>query len=385
MTRRLKYPEYWASGGTATDPDLDTTAPSYIADRYEKIGWESEKPPEQWQNFLTQITDEKVIGKMIDGITAYDASVNYQEGAIYRKADKFYRIQNGIEQELLSVEKAVYESLIAAANKLLSDHLAADNPHNDTVNTLVGGGYIKPDVDEMFGDPTDPRTIVFHKLQTGAVVHGETAASTGALPAATGGNFTGDVIFLNEAIIQVTPSKYLHYNKATAIFEIVNGTYALGVDGAGNGYISGTGGYSLVLSERNLDTITIKYNNSFALPVPYISMNIETDICDANSVGAWTIDTDTDPVHEEGKGYVVQSTNSLDGVAISKDHTVVIRGWDAGTDVVHVYDVTVAAGTYVYIELNDLVNANGVTTTNVKQLIIYPKLTDRQKSTLVNK
>ena len=273
MTKRLQYPTYWASGGTATDPDLDTTAPSYEANRYKQHGWHAEKPPEFWQNFLSQITDEKIIARMVDGFQLFDSSVTYSEGAVYRKGDKFYKIESGVEQEILEVKLAVYQSLIDGMNKLLNDHLAADNPHQITVDKLVGGGYIKTNVDKFFGDPNDPQTIVFHKARKGAGVHGETATSTGTLPAATGGTFTGDVIFLDDAIIQVTPSKSIHMNKATALFEIVNGTYSIGVDANGNGYIVGTSGAALIISELNLDALTIKYNNSFVLPPPFVPLS----------------------------------------------------------------------------------------------------------------
>ena len=77
MTKRLQYPTYWASGGTATDPDLDTTAPSYEANRYKQNGWHAEKPPEFWQNFLSQITDEKIIARMVDGFQLFDSIFTY--------------------------------------------------------------------------------------------------------------------------------------------------------------------------------------------------------------------------------------------------------------------------------------------------------------------
>lgn len=385
MTKRLQYPTYWASGGTATDPDLDTTAPSYEANKYEQHGWKSEKPPEQWQNFLSQITDEKVIARIIDGIQEKDASVTYQNGSVFRDSDKFYVMEGGVAKEILSVERAAYQSFITNMNNLLSNHLAADNPHQDTVNTLIGGGYEKGAVDAFFGSPTDPNTIVYHKLQMGAAVHETTAAQLNTLTAAAGGNFTGDVIFLNNALVQVTPSKYIHYNRATALLEIVNGTYSMGVDANGNGYIVGTGGMSVMLSEGNLNFLTIKINNSFALPCPYLSMNVELDIFDADSIGIWTLDTvETPAVHVDGKGLDVSQDLTFQAVTAPSDHTIVIRGVVGGADTVLVKDYV---GGNTWATLSDIMTevSSGTTLEYLKQLTLFPTLSARQKTMLVTK
>lgn len=302
MTNRLQYPTYWASGGAATDPDLDTTAPSYEPDKYEKHGWHAEKPPEKWQNFLSQITDQKIIAKMVDGLPYYDASVTYQEGAIYRKDDKFYKVEGGVGKEVIEVNATLYNNLVNSLNTLWTTHRDADNPHQDTVDTLVGGGYTKTAVDDFFGSLTDPQTIVFHKAQMGAGVHGETAAATGALPAATGGEFTGDVIFVENAIASVTPSKYTHYNKATGLLELVNGTVALGIDAVGNAYITKTTGSSLVLTDYNMiNFIVQKYQNAFTLPPPMIAFYYENSLSSALNAGsAWTTITTKAPTFIDG-------------------------------------------------------------------------------------
>ena len=388
MTKRLQYPNVWSENGTATDPDLDTTHPSYEAYRYTKKGWHAEKLPEFWQNFLSQITDEKIIARMVDGFQLFDSSVTYLEGAVYRKGDKFYKIESGTEREILEVKLAVYQSLIDGMNKLLSDHLAADNPHQITVDKLVGGGYIKTDVDKFFGDPNDPQTIVFHKAQKGAGVHGETATSTGTLPAATGGTFTGDVIFLDGAIIQVTPSKSVHMNKATALFEIVNGTYSIGVDANGDGYIVSTSGTALIISELNLDTLTMKYNNSYALPPPFVRANMRSDLSDGSGIGVWTLDTPADPVFADG----LQVDNNAAVLTFEGIYRIPVT--------VHLL-VTLADGTKQSI-VKDFADWNsGARTGNLQTMVgvsfgrtnpkyfreytVYPTLTARQKTMLVNK
>lgn len=377
MTNRLNYPTPWASGGTARDPDLDTTHPSYIADRYATVGWGSEKLPEEWQNFLSQISDDKIIERIVKGIVEFDSTVTYTEGAVYARSDKWYKIEGGVEKEILSINTAEYSNLISILNGLITSHLSADNPHNDTIGGLVGGGYEKPAVDDAFGSPTDPKTIVYHKGRVGVAAHGETPEQLGTLPV-TGGKFTGDVVFLEGLV--VNPGEYLHFNKATAFMEMVNGLYALGVDALGNGYVYGPTGGTLVLSEANFDNLAIKYNNSFALPTPIISINLELSLCDADSVGDWTITTTTDPVFEDGKGFVVQDTNTLSGVDIPSAHTILVRGFKTA-DVAYITDSPLSKS---YRDLNDLVNSGAVSVTNIKQVVIYPPLTTYQKSMLVN-
>ena len=386
MTNRLQYPTYWASGGTATDPDLDTTAPNFEANKYEQHGWKAEKPQETWQNFLSQITDQKIISKMVDGLPYFDSSVTYSEGAIYRKDDKFYKVESGVEKEILDINNSVYSNLLASLKALYDGHLAADNPHQDTVDTLVGGGYIKSAVDDFFGSITDPQTIVFHKAQMGASVHGETAASTGALPAATGGNFTGDVVFENNAIASVTPSKYLHFNKATGLLELVHGTVALGIDAAGNAFITKTTGSELVLTEANLDTITIKYNNSFALPPPFFSAYFENSISNGSCVGDWYLDTTKAPEYVLGSLKIDDNVTNITFKSIQSPVTVYVRCRLQDGTVKGAYanfdSWAVAASTSNLLTVSSqLLPSDDIEC--ISEYSVYPQLSARQTSTLV--
>lgn len=98
---------------------------------------------------------------------------------MYAKSGKWYKIENGVEREILSINLAKYNSLISTLNGLITSHLSTDNPHNDTIGGLVGGGYEKPAVDNAFGSPTDPRTIVYHKARVDVAAHGETPEQIG--------------------------------------------------------------------------------------------------------------------------------------------------------------------------------------------------------------
>lgn len=315
MTNRFSYPDYWAEDGDAVDPDLDTTNPNYVEDKYEKEGWVAQKPPEEWQNFLSQISDVKIIDWMQDGIQQYDESVVYSIGSICSLDGEFYKLTSAQPvppkaptdatsgfSKILSKSSSEYQALVDSLRDLIANHLAANNPHKDTVDTLTDGGYIKTAIDNFFGSATDPKTIVYHKAQRGQAVHKETVTQIGTLPT-SGGTFTGDVSFASDAIMSVTPSKMFHYNKATALLELVNGTMALGIDSSGKCFVVNSTGQSQVISEELYTQTEIMYNGKFALPIPIIQAHIRQSISDADSVGFWTIETTSDPVFDSVKGF----------------------------------------------------------------------------------
>lgn len=293
MTKRLQFPNFWAEGGTATDPDLDTTAPSFKADRYETIGWEAEKPPEDWQNFLSQITDQKILSMMMAGLMVGDPDVTYREGAIYKGEDgRMFVVKDGVGVPTVASTSELYKALVADLENKRALHLIADNPHNDTVNTLVDKSYEKEWVNAEFGSPYYPSTIIYHQNLTGTIAHGETAEQTGALHKDRGGSFTGDVTF--EAALMLAPDQYLKYNRSNGLMELVKGTYSIGPGGSGNAYVSGPNGITLVISEANFDYIVIKYNNIFALPVPVMKARFLNALSDGDSIGQWIVTTTND-------------------------------------------------------------------------------------------
>lgn len=303
MTKRLQFPNFWAEGGTATDPDLDTTAPSFKPDRYENIGWESEKPPEDWQNFLSQITDQKILDMLIGGLMTGQAGVPYRPGAIYKGGDgNINVVVNDVGVSNIAISSADLNTAISFMMDTLVSHQNADNPHNDTVNTLVDKSYEKPWVDAEFGSPYYPSTIIYHQSLRGLDGHNETAEQTGALHNVRGGSFTGTVTF--QAYMALSADQYLHYNSSNGLTEIVKGTYSLGAGGSGNAYIAGPSGITLVISEANLLSIVLKYNNLFALPVPVISANFLRSLHDGDSVGNWIAELGTETPTFEVEGGV---------------------------------------------------------------------------------
>lgn len=395
MTKRLAYPAAWAQNGQAVDPDLDTTHLSYEANRYATKGWHSEKPPEQWQNFLSQISDMKIISLLVDGIQQWDSGVTYQVGALSKVAGVSYirvsvvtpvkspELSGSGWDKLVDPTALGFNNLVQGLIDKLSAHNAASNPHQDNIHDVLGGGYLKTEVEPKFSSDTDPNTIVFHKNITGVTAHSETVEQLGTLSATVGGVFTGPVIFEDDAIIQVSPSKVLHLNKATALLEMASGTVSLGIDASGVGYVVTTAGMFVVVSEANYDALNIKQNAIFALPAPVLGMRVAESLSDADSYGNWIITTSDAPVFT-GKGLkLAGNTIKVVGKAAMPvtGHCVAFDA--AGLKLVAVKDFGSINGE---INIGALVtgasNFNLTTAESVAQLTFYPQLTTQQKSML---
>lgn len=387
MTTRQSYPDVWASGGNAVDPDLDTTDPSFVANKYETKGWISQKPPEQWQNFLTQISDLKIVERLIDGIVEWQAGVPYRIGALVKLQDSVWI--SGVNNNTNAVVEGVnwkkvlgdltssnYNSLVDALALIFTQHLNSANPHNDTVNTLVDGSYIKSDVDGFFGGATNPKTIVYHKLQMGQTAHGETPAQVGVLPT-LGGVFTGDVI--QTARILLASNKAVNINPATNQLEFNFSGKRIAIDDSGAWFYE-TSIPTLIMTEANYDDMECRINNSFALPFPVIMMNLETSINDAKSIGSWTLTTTKDPEFVVGKGLKVSdNATTLAGFVYNGACTVLVVG---ATDVANsvVYKDFNSAS---YATMAQVLTAVVSPATHVKQIVVYPQLSDYQKTLLV--
>lgn len=382
MTNRLKYPTTWASGGVAKDPDLDTTHSSYIANRYADVGWKSEKPPEEWQNFLSQISDDKIIERIVKGIVEFDSTVAYTEGAVYAKSGKWYKVEGGVEKEILSINLAEYSNLISTLNGLITSHLSADNPHNDTIGGLVGGGYEKPAVDDAFGSPANPKTIVYHKERVDVASHGETPEQLGTLPV-TGGKFTGQIGFLSKLL---NGSGYLQFNRGTGRTELTVGTTILSVDATGNSfYLRASHPDSLIMTEANYPDMQIRAGFVFAIPVPMASMHLVDDINDLEGTGKWTVETTSAPVFVAGRGLTITSNNIkvYDLIDTTLPSTVVAITYAGATKTVTVTDYGTGMS-WLNTSLADICTALGLTgVTEFHSIVIYPMLSDYQKSMLV--
>lgn len=381
MTQRLKFKFPWAQDGEVTDPDLDTTAPSFIANRYADIGWEVEKPPNEWQNFLSQISDLKIISLLFGGIAEFDSGVTYQVGAV-SSLNGVVRVNTPTGwEEIMDLKQVDYLNDVSNLKSAYDNHLAATNPHQDTVDTITDKTYSKTTIDDDFGSPTDPRTIVYHKLQMGRV-HQETPEQLGTLPT-SGGKFTGPVSLLGG--MKFGTNITIQVNPGNGRIEMRAGNRILSIDALGNVLWGIVGGAEYpVMTELNYSEFQIRWGNRFALPLPYLDMNITKTLNDASSINGWTISTSAAPVF-----------HAVDGGLRVDNNTVTFEGFRnaaIGTFVVYAMDSSgkklraiVDAPSGNYTSMDTLLTNLGLTNaTYVSRITYYPRLTAYNKSMLAS-
>lgn len=381
MTQRLKFKFPWAQDGEVADPDLDTTAPSFIANRYADLGWEVEKPPNEWQNFLSQISDLKIISLLFGGIAEFDSSVTYQVGAV-SSLNGVVRVNTPAGwEEIMDLKQVDYLNDVSNLKSAHDNHLAATNPHQDTVDTITDKTYSKTTIDDDFGSPTDPRTIVYHKLQMGRV-HQETPEQLGTLPT-SGGKFTGPVSLLGR--MKFGTNITIQLNPGNGRIEMRADNRILSIDALGNVLWSIVGGAEYpVMTELNYSEFQTRWGNRFALPQPYLDMNITKTLSDASSINGWTISTSAAPVF-----------HAVDGGLRVDNNTVTFEGFRnvvVGTFVVYAMDSSgkklraiVDAPSGNYTSMDTLLTNLGLTNaTYVSRITYYPRLTAYNKSMLAS-
>lgn len=383
MTKRLQFTFPWAQDGAVEDPDLDTTAPSYIPDRYQTVGWEAEKPPNEWQNFLSQISDLKIITLLINGIQPFDDSITtYVTGSMASFSGVPKVLVDGVWEELLGQDSAGFLASVAALDQIYQGHMAITNPHQDTIKTLVGGGYTKSETDVAFNSPTDPRTIVNHMAQVGKV-HMETPQQVGTLPIA-GGTFTGPVGMANGTQLIFGTDLYVAFNTDTGRTEIRVGNRTLSIDTGGSVWWRIIGGETYqVLVEDVYPGFQIRWGNRFALPQPYLIMDLNKSINDSNSIGPWKISTSETPVFRQDGGLsIANNTITFGGFSITTPTTIVIYAKNASGVKIRATSDAPSAG---YTSLATLLTNMGLSSAAyINQIICYPTLTAYQKTMLVS-
>jgi len=392
MTQRFRYDTFWASGGVSVDPDTDTEHPIYVADRYATTGWKAEKPPNEWDNYLYQITDAKILWLLQEGIPSWDETVSYAVGSVTRVGEVLYKNissspalnqppeeTDSVWLPIIGIDGASFSAAVKSLQDALSQHLAADNPHQDNITDI--GGYLSADVFKMFDDDTDPKTIKYHKKQRGKV-HSETVQQLGTLPT-SGGTFAGDVTFLQKIYFDEAKTIYLRLNKSTARAEIHVGGFTLAVDTVGNIYFNDGSTDYLVATVANFNRLTMAVNPKFALPQPLVVIDVNDGYLSFVGNYPVTLTTTADAVWESGKGLVLSNSN-LTGDTINFTGTktsAYIVGYNSSGRTSEIYDYD--DSNYNSLGLF-LVNTTKSKFTHLQKISIYPRLTAYQKSTLVN-
>ncbi|AWN08654.1 tail fiber protein [Erwinia phage Faunus] len=402
MTNRLNYSIYWARDGQVADPDLDTEHPLYLPNRYQGIGWQVEKPPEQWENFCYQNNDLKIEYSLLQGFQPYDEGVAYRPGALTVFDGTLYvnnsgKVLQGVYPDdsdntfallgidfilgvsrlavtgwakVLSVSEEEYNLLLNDMKSSLANHLAAMNPHEDTIEEI--GGVNKDYVDLGFGDPADPRTIVYHtNLKNTLDAHHETPAQIGTLPT-SGGKFTGDVEF-KKIILDVDTAIQLVVSTGQVVLQI--GSDVLSLDSGGSARFNSY----LIATKVNMSSIQNKLNYAYTLPSPLLTMNVKAGLSDVTAIGNWTIDSaadsDTNAGGLEFKTNAVTMEDGLSSIAA----TVYFSGTDGTSSVRTITDLNITS----MDDLSAFLSSVAPTATHVGYIKIYPTLTAKQKLNLV--
>lgn len=388
MTNRAKDLNLiWAENGEVTDPDLDVDHPIYQPGKYLK-GWKVEKEPHQWQNFLYQITDQKLEIQAEEQLFEWESDIEYAPMAATRSGDKIYINASGLVSknvdpkdnpqfwfEVLGTTAQDINNARNFLNKVLGDHLTADNPHNDNIHDI--GGYEKEEIDDFFGDDTDPRTISYHVKQKGRV-HGETPKQVGTLPV-SGGTFTGDVQYLGgvslgpngNTIVDGTAIKL--GNSAGSIF--------LNKDGTATHALASDASRYEITTDDNFERHQRQINYLFALPVPRTEVDFRKAFS-SMTIGNHYITSNVDPVMSE-KGWQI-----ADGFTIyNLDYTI------ARTDLVEYFvndvfrrvivdsTVNISGGA----DLKAIAKRIAPDATHIQRVVVYPALNKYQKATLLPK
>lgn len=388
MTNRVGSLEnIWAQDGDATDPDLDTTHPIYQEHKYAK-GWIVEKEPHQWINFITQATDLKLQFVAAEQFSEWDSEVNYAPNSVARKGDDVYINISGdvslnkdpatettIWSKILSASSSEVTAFQQGLETKITNHLNADNPHNDNIHTI--GGYESGEINDFLGKATDPRTIVYHEAQSGGSVHGETPAQVGTLPKA-GGHFTGDVRYLGgltlgtALIMQDGPDVKISNGGGSIILE-ADGDSVYGEDASGV--------RSEITSVANFQRQQRAVNNMFAHPQPIIDIDMRFGTFSCLGIGKLVVDSGTNTPTFSDKGWKIEPGYKVSGLEFHINRTDIVEYY-AG----EVFRRTIVTSTVALdgeIDLMDIMTRIAPDATDVQRIVVWPEMNEYQKSTLL--
>lgn len=369
--------EIWASDGVATDPDLDTEHPAYTPGKF-LLGWIVEREPHQWQNYLYQSTDLKMQIIASEQFVGWEDGIEYQPNAVVRLGDSLYRNKSAntvsgtspdasSDWELVLIATTEeHFSIVNGMVDALVKHVTADNPHNNNIHQI--GGYESGEIDNFFGSPTDIHTIVYHKLQTGAV-HSENVEQIGTLPV-SGGTFTGDVIF--EKGLNISGANIGKY-----------GTEQIIGNDKGFLYLDDKYAYSdpqkgLIVTEANFVDVEMAVNNMFALPPPVCIMDFRQGCFSQISPGRYYLEYSNQQSFEENKGWVIANGVSIHNLINNDSTTSVFEYYIGDVRKIIISDDPVLNSNSLS-QLSDLFDTNA---THFTRLVVYPRLTKYQKSNI---
>jgi hypothetical protein len=191
----------WANGGFVVDPDTDAAHPSGEggAGKVAK-GWLVETEPQQWENWVINRYQNKMLNRVVSGVHQIDHTVTYKSNSLVWDVNgKVYRAKvsntNKPTTDAPSWEEAI--SYSQAAWLAITNQMATDYTNHIPTNVIKhgetiaqAGGKTSGAIDTQIANvraPLDSHVGAHYP-------HHETAIQCGTIPS-TGGEFTGRITY----------------------------------------------------------------------------------------------------------------------------------------------------------------------------------------------
>lgn len=312
---RPKLNRIWASNSSVLRRDPGDT--KYIQ------GWISEIPTYQVLNYLQYKIDTTLLALAERGIFEWGADVTYGLGSVvWNESDKTIYIATVAAPNktkapsantsqwaasAIQVSRASYDAIVKAIN----DHIAivSGNPHGITADML--NAYTKAQTDAIV---QQYQALVAAHSTRKDNPHSVTATQIGAVPA-TGGTYTGDVIFNGGLFMDSGKTQEL--SKSGGLF-LRNGTAVVGLNSSGVPVAGKTTSQSPIIREDTFASQKILVEPDYAVPAPTFQVPFVNDMSIAIgppiTIGS---DSTTDNFSPEGGRYFGDTVGVPQNVGIS--------------------------------------------------------------------
>lgn len=282
MTKRNDLTNSWASGASAfvVDPEVDTDHPGGEGGPVKTArGWMSETEPEEWENYILNLRDNRVQAVAQSGKFPWDSDVYYKLGALtsYQglnyvslsasNKNKNPSTQTAYWSPIKFTTAAGYLATIADMQSKFSTHTTpGQNSHSDDI-VSIGGSY-KSTIDSQIKFVNDGVAAHIARRDN---PHVDTATGIGTTPT-SGGDFTGPVNYRQN--LSIGTDCELMTNASTFVsFRSASGAIGLGIADYPKG-----GRWQSIFTTNSFPVINILYNPSFVVPSPDLHFPLIADL-----------------------------------------------------------------------------------------------------------
>lgn len=241
-------------------------------------GWVSEIPTFQVLNFLQYKVDTALLAQAERGIFEWGSDITYGLGSVVwcENDKKIYVSTVGAPDKTkapntnlahwspssIQVPRASYDAILAAINSHIANK---SNPHNLSAAQL--GSYTKAETDALVAQY---QALVLAHSSNKNNPHGVTALQVGAVPA-TGGNYTGDVIFNGGMFFDA--GKVNQISKTGGLF-LQAGTAVLGINSSGVAVAGTVASNSPLVTEAAFPALKALREPLYAVPEPMVMLDL---------------------------------------------------------------------------------------------------------------